>query len=236
MKLYDKIIKEQEEKGFIEKIGDDRVIPASHYLPHLPVVKDSRTTPLRTVFNCFARKDKASSSLNDGLYSGPSLTEKLGKILLKFRTNPFAYAADISKAFLRVGLQEDDRDFTRFLWPENPENPDSKLVTYKFKSVLFGAASSPFLLQATLSHHLNNWEDPGTCREIRIVLRKWFLKNFNEEDEAPDESSLAEESNGEQAGPSRAKAREGVTGTQPLAATIRLKGRLQEWVTSRSVG
>ena len=85
------------------------------------------------------------------------------KVLLKFRTNPFAFAADISKAFLRVGLQEEDRDYTRFLWPENPLDPESNFITYRFRSVLFGATSSPFLLQATLTHHLNKSE--SQCAE-----------------------------------------------------------------------
>lgn len=158
VKLYSEIIEEQEKKGFIERVGDARVTPATHYLPHLAVVKDSKTTPIRIVFDCSARQDHKSNSLNDCLYSGPSLTEKLGKVLLKFRTNPFAFAADISKAFLRVGLQEEDRDYTRFLWPENPLNPESSFITYRFRSVLFGATSSPFLLQATLTHHLDKSE------------------------------------------------------------------------------
>ena len=132
--------------------------PSTHYLPHLAVVKTSKTTPIWIVFDCSARQDRKSNSFNDCLYSGPSLTEKLGKVLLKFRTNPFAFAADISKAFLRVGLQEEDRDYTRFLWPENGLDRESNFITYQFRSVLFGATSSPFLLQATLTRHLNKTE------------------------------------------------------------------------------
>ena len=117
LELYEGIIKEQEEKGFTERVQDAQVTQSTHYMPHLAVIKDSKTTPIRIVFDCSARQDNRSNSLNDCLYSGPSLTEKLGKVLVKFRTNPFAFAADISKAFLRVGLLEEDRDFTRFLWP-----------------------------------------------------------------------------------------------------------------------
>lgn len=35
----------------------------------------------------------------------------------------------ISKAFLRIGLQEQDKDYTRFMWPSNPlekESPGSE--------------------------------------------------------------------------------------------------------------
>ena len=160
LEMYDQIISDQLEKGFIEKVPDAQVNPATHYLPHLAVIKDSKTTPVRIVFDCSAKQDKSSFSLNECLFPGPSLTEKLGKILLKMRTNPVAFAADISKAFLRVGLQEEDRDYTRFLWPENPHDPHSKLITYRFRAVLFGATSSPFLLQATLTHHLDKSKSP----------------------------------------------------------------------------
>ena len=88
------------------------------------------------------------------------MTEKLTDVLLTFRTNEYAFSADISKAFLRIGLQEVDRDATRFLWVEDPHDPNSKLVTYRFAVVLFGATSSPFLLQATLDHHLRKSPSP----------------------------------------------------------------------------
>ncbi|XP_069181195.1 uncharacterized protein [Procambarus clarkii] len=72
----------------------------------------------------------------------------------KLRTQENITKADISKAFLRVGLQEENRDFTKFLWVVNPEDINSPIVIYRFSSVLFGAMSSPFLLQATLDTHL----------------------------------------------------------------------------------
>ena len=85
---------------------------------------------------------------------GPSLVKKLEEVVLKFRTNPWAYTSDISKAFLRIGLQEEDRDYTRFLWT-NSTTEFKPLITYRFRSVLFGSTSSPYLLQATLNYHLD---------------------------------------------------------------------------------
>ena len=67
--------------------------------------------PLCMVFNCSAKTGK-NPSLNDCLLTGPSLTTKLGDALLEFRTHKYGVVADISKAFLRVGLQACDRDFT----------------------------------------------------------------------------------------------------------------------------
>ena len=47
-------------------------------------------------------------------------------------------------------LHDIDRDFTQFLWPLQPENPDSTFQVFRFTSVPFGTASSPFMLHATI--------------------------------------------------------------------------------------
>ena len=160
LETYHKLIQSQLQADFIEIVTEAQPSDGeTHYLPHHAVKKDSLTTPLRMVFNCSAKMGK-NPSLNDCLMTGPSLTAKLGDALLKFRTHKYAYTADISKAFLRIGLQSCDRDFTRFLWFHNPHDPDSAIVTYRFRSVLFGAMSSPFLLQATLETHLKNSTSP----------------------------------------------------------------------------
>ncbi|XP_069185905.1 uncharacterized protein [Procambarus clarkii] len=123
-------------------------------------MKDSVTTPICIVFNCIAKVKANSVSLNEYLKTRPSLTQKLCDVLLRIRTGIFAYTADISKAFLRVGLQEEDRDFIKFLWIKDPLDPDSNVITYRFASVLFGVTSSPFLLQATLDTHLKKSNSP----------------------------------------------------------------------------
>ena len=57
-------------------------------------------------------------------------------------------------------LHEKDRDFTCFFWLANPSDPESELVVYRFKTVLFGAVSSPSILYATLYHHLQQHNTP----------------------------------------------------------------------------
>ena len=162
LQQYHNILMSQRESNFIEKVEHPVNHNIGHYLPHHSVKKDSVTTPIRVVFNCSSRASKGVSSLNDCLYTGPNLTENLVDVLLKFRTNPYALVADISKAFLRIGLKEDDRDFTKFLWPRDPHQENSPLDVYRFKSVLFGSCSSPFLLCTTLQHH---FKEAG-CSEL----------------------------------------------------------------------
>ena len=70
--------------------------------------------------------------------------------------------AGIEKAFLQAEVCEVDRDATRFLWIKNIQEPidvESDIECYRFRRVLLGASPSPFLLGATLRHHLDKQKD-----------------------------------------------------------------------------
>ncbi|XP_070559938.1 uncharacterized protein [Ptychodera flava] len=161
---YDKIIQEQERKGFIEKVIDDDT-SQGHYLPHHPVKKDSETTPIRIVYDCSCKAGNGVS-LNDCLSTGTPLLNDLVSILIRFRVHRYALSADIEKAFLQIGLHEDDRNFTKFLWLSDCNNPNSDFDVYRFKSVLFGAVSSPFILNTVVRSHLEaNGSD--VCQDLK---------------------------------------------------------------------
>ena len=148
-------MKEQESRGFIEKIDSPNTTGLVHYIPHHHVSKDSKTMPIRIVYDCSCKLSGNHPSLNDCLEIGPSLVNNLCSMLLRFHVHKFALSTDIEKAFLHVKLDPRDQDFTRFLWLSNPEDSESFLDTYRFKVVLFGSASSPFMLSATLRLHLS---------------------------------------------------------------------------------
>ena len=112
-KQYDEIVNTYLEKVFIEEIPNEPI--AGHYLPHHPVFKKSTTTPVRIVFNA-SSKPTDGKSLSDCLLTGLSLTAKLHDILLTFHQGKFAITADISKAFHRIIVNEQDRDYLKFLW------------------------------------------------------------------------------------------------------------------------
>ena len=158
LKMYADIISDQEKRGFIEKIdaSESHVTTSRiHYIPHHPVKKESSTTPIRIVYDCSCRQNAESPSLNDCLSSSPPQLNKLTDILTRFRLGKYAITSDIEKAFLQIELDEEDRDATRFFWLSDPSDPESRLETYRFKVLLFGATCSPFILNATLLKHLS---------------------------------------------------------------------------------
>ena len=155
LKTYGEIIADQEKREFIEKVQPTADSQNLHYIPHHPVIKESATTPVRIVYDCSCRQSATAPSLNDCLQIGTPLLTDMCSIILRFRTHPYAFSTDIEKAFLHVRLNEYDRDFTRFLWLSDPLDPESSFIIYRFKVVLFGSASSPFMLNATLHHHLD---------------------------------------------------------------------------------
>ena len=160
LNIYDNIIKDQEKRGFIERVNDDDTTKNAHYLPHRPVKKDSVTTPIRIVYDCSCRGNGFSASLNDCLIAEPPFLNNLCGILLRFRSHAFALSTDIEKAFLHVKLHSEDRNFTRFLWlPSLDASPD-EFLTYRFTVVPFGSSSSPFMLAAVLDLHLSKVVSP----------------------------------------------------------------------------
>ena len=118
-------------------------------IPHRPVIKDSISSKVRPVFDA-SPAGPNGVSLNNCLDSGPSLIPDLVEILLGFRRWNIALTADITKAFLQIGVQRPDQDVHRFLW-----QCGNVIRVMRFVRVPFGNTSSPFLLNATIKHHLN---------------------------------------------------------------------------------
>ncbi|GFT44610.1 DUF1758 domain-containing protein [Trichonephila clavipes] len=124
-----------------------------------PVIKlDSATTKIRPVFDASAR-EKGKPSLNDCLYKGVNLIELIPDILDRFRIYPVGIAADIEKAFLMLSVAPKDRDYLRFFSPCN-----EKQLVYRHSRVVFGVSSSPYLLNASIMHLLENCN--SECKEV----------------------------------------------------------------------
>ena len=78
--------------------------------------------------------------------------------MLRFRNHKVAIVGDIEKAFLMVHMAEADKDVLRFLWVDDISKPEPQVITLRFRLVVFGLSSSPFLLNATIKHHMEQYE------------------------------------------------------------------------------
>ena len=126
---------------------------------------------VRVVYDASSREGKVGTSLNDCLHVGSSLNPLLFNILLRFRENRVVLVGDKEKAFLNVEVDVLDRDCLHFLWMEKP--PDlSHITVYRFCRVVFRINVSPFLLNATIRHHLKKYEecDPEFVQKLRVFV------------------------------------------------------------------
>ncbi|GFV89526.1 uncharacterized protein TNCV_4153411 [Trichonephila clavipes] len=77
-------------------------------------------------------------------------------------------------AFLMIEIDESERDFTRFFWDGNSgiDLENKRLNIFRMTRVLFGVKSSPFLLAATIKHHLKKYVDifPDTFNHLNQSL------------------------------------------------------------------
>nr|CAD2196184.1 unnamed protein product [Meloidogyne enterolobii] len=153
---YQDILTEQLQLGIIEKVPtpSKNCVPL-HYLPHHPVIRQDKKT-VRIVYDGSAKLGK-NLSLNECLFSGPNLLNDLVGLLFKFRLPKYIITADIQKAFLQISINPSDRDVTRFLWLKDISIPfsSSNIEIYRFARVPFGLICSPYLLAATIRHHLS---------------------------------------------------------------------------------
>ena len=122
---YENIIQEQLAVGIIGKIPDQSSKELNnedvHFVPHHGVIRKNReTTKLRIVYDGSAKSPGQQLSLNDCLPTGPNYIPQLADVLVRFRWNRIAITADIEKAFLTIGIQENQRNMLRFLWLKDP--------------------------------------------------------------------------------------------------------------------
>ena len=180
LREYDSIIRDQIEKKIVEVITepDTRTDLGHkvHYLPHHAVIRHNKeTTKLRVVYDASARS--GGPSLNDCLYTGPKFNQKIMDILLRFRSYPIALTADIEKAFLMISVAKEDRDALRFLWVDDITSDNPEVVTLRFARVVFGVSSSPFLLNATIKHHLEKFASSHP-RLVSDILQSIYVDDI----------------------------------------------------------
>lgn len=128
------------EKGDVECIDDPGEEGRTWYIPHHGVYHPKKLGKIRVVFDCSARHE--SVSLNGHLMTGLDLINRLTGVLCRFREHPIAFMCDIERMFHQFLVNEEHRDYLRFLWWEKGDIT-AELKEYRMKVHLFGAVSSP---------------------------------------------------------------------------------------------
>ncbi|KAL0841422.1 hypothetical protein ABMA28_015106 [Loxostege sticticalis] len=172
VKDYDDVFREWIESDIIEKVVNDDH-GTGHYLSHHAVIRESSlTTKIRPVFNASAT-DKNGFSLNSCLEKGVNLIEYLPRLLIQFRKNKIGVTADIKKAFLQISLHPDDRDYLKFLWWRDINESPRVVQVFRHRRVVFGVTTSPYLLSATILHHLENYN----CDTAASLRKSFYVDN-----------------------------------------------------------
>ena len=166
---YSEIIEEQKAEGIVET-ADQPAQGVEFYIPHKPVIREeAASTKVCVVYDASAKAHPNAVSLNECLYPGPPLQNKLWNVLVRSRTHPVALVGDLKKAFMQVRIREADRDALRFHWRQGEH---SNIETLRFTRALFGLAPSPFLLGGVIEYHLDTCEErePHAVAELRRSL------------------------------------------------------------------
>ena len=144
------------------------------FLPHFAVVKDSKTTPVRVVYDGKAKFQ--GHSLNDYLAKGENVNSNLFDVALRFRENEVGVIADISKMFQAIKIQPEDARFHRFVFRENPSHP---IQVYELTTVTFGDKPSPTAAIVTLRHVIHE-HAPDDERLKRVATEQFYMDDLNE--------------------------------------------------------
>ena len=99
-------------------------------------------------------------------------------LLLVFRAKLIALTGDIEKAFLQIVVHENHRDLLRCLWFQNLFICEpTEFQDYRFTRQIFGASSSPFLLNATIRKHGQSYEKIN--EEFARIVKKIYVDDLN---------------------------------------------------------
>ena len=94
-----------------------------------------------------------------------------------------------------IELHEKDREVAKFLWVKDitvPFSP-SNLAIYRFRRVAFVVISSPFLLAATVKHHLSTFTNPLATEIAENIYVDNVMMGCDTVDEALEKYRLSKE-------------------------------------------
>ncbi len=182
---YQTKIEEYVQKGYASKLQPEETNIASEriwYLPHHPVFHPAKPGKVRIVFDAAAKFK--GTSLNDKLVHGPNLSNEIIEVLLRFRKEEVAIAADVQEMFHQVKVPEIDRQSLRFLWSPGLDDPEE----YHMNVHIFGAKDSPSIANYALKKTARDNTCDFSETAVKAVEKDFYvddlLKSLPNEKEA----------------------------------------------------
>lgn len=170
---YIKFMDEYESMGHMTKISSDAIPSPNYFIPHHCVLRpESSTTKLRVVFDASA-KTTSGHSLNDLMYTGPTVQCDLFSILLRFRFPKFVFTTDVEKMYRQVVISPEDRQFQLIIWRKDANKP---ITYYQLNTVTYGTRAAPYLATKCLQ----KLAEENTVRYP--LAAKFLLENFYVDD------------------------------------------------------
>lgn len=123
------------------------------YLPVFGVYHPQKPDQIRCVFDSSAQYE--GISLNKVLLQGPDLINSLLGIMLRFRREVVAIAADIQQMFYSFYVNREHRNYLRFFWYKD-NDLGKPLVEYQMCVHVFGNSPSPAIATYGLRQSVQN--------------------------------------------------------------------------------
>ncbi|XP_068225629.1 uncharacterized protein [Palaemon carinicauda] len=186
LKRIDEVFQSQIDLGIIEKVEDfeeyKRKFPKYFFISHSPVIKEERdTTKVRVIYmaNLAEKRHDGSKgiSLNQCIHPGYNKNFKISDALTMMRFDKFILGFDISKAFHRLAIDDENSSKFLFYWFKDVESRDFTPVVYRSKRVIFGMSVSPYLLQCCL-YKMLILETDGDTEEIQELKKRIFQGSY----------------------------------------------------------
>ena len=138
------------------------------------------------MFDESSKEGNQKFCLNDQLQEGPNTIPNIFDVLIKFRSKPVALTADIQSAFLQIAIDANDRDKLGFLWYDDLNSEQPKLVQFKFARLMFGLKPSPPILGCVVRHHVEKYEniEPEVVDEMKDLYVDDWATSFENTEEA----------------------------------------------------
>lgn len=171
--MYTATVTDYIEKGYAAEVSNiESSSSRVWYLPHHPVVNPNKPGKVRVVFDCAAKY--RGTSLNSQLLQGPDFMNNLVGVVIRFRQEHIALAADIEAMFHQVRVSDEDCDSLRFLWwPGGDLTKQPKC--YRMEVHLFGATSSPSCTAYALRRTAKDHADSFPKDVISTVKRNFYV-------------------------------------------------------------